>query len=71
MTDLPTARRESGANEREDLLGNPGQICCDFVTQYLSAIVQTEAFLRLGHEQLKQVRQTPSWPKSWANFSLS
>jgi hypothetical protein len=49
------AGRESGANEREDLLGNPGQICCDFVTQYLSAIVQTEAFLSLGHEQLQQV----------------
>lgn len=49
------AGHDSGALEREDLLGNPGQICCDFVTQYLSAIVQHESFLSLEQEQLTRV----------------
>lgn len=47
--------RDSGAAEREDLLGNPSQLCCDFCTTYLSAIVQHESFLALQPELLARV----------------
>jgi len=49
------AGRDSGADEREDLLGNPHQTCCDFVTTYLSAIVQHESFLELEPRLLARV----------------
>ena len=45
----------SGAEEREDLLGNPQQTCCDFCTTYLSAIVQHESFLELEPNLLARV----------------
>ena len=50
------AGRDSGADEREDLLGNPHQTCCDFVTTYLSAIVQHESFLELEPRRLLEPR---------------
>ena len=49
------AGRDSGADEREDLLGNPHQTCCDFVITYLSAIVQHESFLQLEPRLLARV----------------
>jgi hypothetical protein len=49
------AGRDSGADERDDLLGNPHQTCCDFVTTYLSAIVQHESFLELEPRLLARV----------------
>jgi hypothetical protein len=45
----------SGAEEREDLLGNPQQTCCDFCTTYLSAIVQHKSFLELEPNLLARV----------------
>jgi hypothetical protein len=45
----------SGAKEREDLLGNPHQACCDFCTTYLSAIIQHESFLELEPNLLARV----------------
>jgi hypothetical protein len=41
--------------EREDLLGNPTGLCCDFVTKYFSAVVQTDGFLQLGGALLLEV----------------
>ena len=40
------------------------------VMQALLGITGKAFFEPSEVQYIKQVRQTPSWPKSWANFSL-